>query len=206
MKRTFQDITNVARKNIRLTIHKSAHRKKLLKWLYEVVNDFGYSQVTFSTAVLVLDRYTEVKGLDLTEYQLIGISALFLSAKIEERHCKVIDDYIHVTDNSYMKREVLDKEIEMLEIFDFNLMFRLPHFFLKHWYLERVSEKYTIQHRQEIFFCAFSYIMEKNICGGNMYWIYLEGVREAEKLLSGCEIDIDFRFYLENNKRIKVSI
>lgn len=203
MKRAFQDITNVVRKNIKLTVHKSTHRKKLLKWLYEVINDFGYSQVTFSIAVFILDKYTEVKGLDLTKYQLIGVSALFISAKIEEKQCKRIEDYVHVTDNSYSKQDILKKEMEMLESFDFDLMFKLPHTFLKHWYLEKVSEKYTIHHRQEIFFCAFSHIIEKNTCGSNMYWIYLEGAREAEKVLEGCEIDPDLRFYLENNRRIK---
>lgn len=204
MKTAFQDITNVVRKNIKLTIHKSAHRRKLLKWLYEVVNDFRYSQVTFSTAVFILDKYTEAKGLDLGEYQLIGISALFLGAKIEERKCKSMDDYTHVTDDTYSRQQVLQKEIEMLELFDFNLLFRLPHSFLRAWYLEKVSDRFTVEHRQEVFFCAFSYVMEKNICGGNMYWIYLEGSREAEKVFSDCEIDTDFKFYLENNRRIKL--
>ncbi|AFN83761.1 G2/mitotic specific cyclin 1 [Encephalitozoon romaleae SJ-2008] len=203
MKRVFQDITNVSRKNIKLTIHKSSHRRKLVKWLYEVMDDFGYSQVTFSTAVFILDKYTETRGLDLGKYQLVGISALFLSAKIEEKRCKGIEDYVHVTDNTYSKEEILDKEVEMLEIFGFNLMFRLPHSFLKERYLEKASGKYTVKQSQEIFFCAFSYVLEKNICGSSMYWIYLEGVKEAEKILSGNEIDAGLRFYLENNRRIK---
>lgn len=203
MKRVFQDITNVSRKNIKLTIHKSSHRRKLLLWLYEVMDDFGYSQITLSTAVFILDRYTETKGLDLDKYQLVGISALFLSAKMEERECKTIDDYVHVTDSTFSKQEILDKEIEMLEMFGFNPMLKLPHSFLREWYLEKVSDRYTIKQRQEIFFCAFSYVIERNVCGANMYWIYLEGVKEAEKILSGCEIDPRLRFYLENNRRIK---
>ncbi|ADM12230.1 G2/mitotic specific cyclin 1 [Encephalitozoon intestinalis ATCC 50506] len=203
MKRVFQDITNVSRKNIKLTIHRSSHRRKLVKWLYEVMDDFGYSQVTFSTAVFILDRYTEVRGLDLGKYQLVGISSLFLSAKIEEKRCKEIDDYVHVTDNTYSRREILDKEIEILEVFGFNLMFRLPHSFLKEKYLEKMSSEYTVKQCQEIFFCAFSYVIEKNICGSSMYWIYLEGIKEAEKVLSGHKASEDFRFYLENNRRIK---
>lgn len=203
MKRVFQDITNVSRKNIKLTIHKSSHRRKLVKWLYEVMDDFGYSQVTFSTAIFILDKYTETRGLDLGKYQLVGISALFLSAKIEEKQCKGIEDYVHVTDNACSEEEILDKEVQMLEIFGFNLMFRLPHSFLKERYLEKTSSKYTTKQSQEIFFCAFSYVLEKNICGSSMYWIYLEGVKEAEKILSGNEIDVGLRFYLENNRRIK---
>ncbi|CAD27077.2 similarity to G2/mitotic specific cyclin 1 (fragment) [Encephalitozoon cuniculi GB-M1] len=203
MKRVFQDITNVNRKNIKLTIHKSSHRRKLVQWLYEVTDDFGYSQVTFSTAVFILDRYTEARGLDLEKYQLVGISALFLSAKIEEKWCKAVDDYVHVTDGACSGKEILDKEIEMLEVFDFNMMLRLPHSFLQERYLEKASDKYTMKQRQEIFFCAFSYVIEKNICGSSMYWIYLEGVKEAEKVLSGCEIDTGLRFYLENNRKIK---
>jgi G2/mitotic-specific cyclin 2 len=202
-KKTFLDITNVVRKNIKLTVHKSCHRKKLLKWLYEVLNDFEYSQVTFATAIFIIDRYTEVRGLDLAEYQLIGIAALFLSAKIEERHCKGIEDYIHVTDNSYGRSEILEKEAEMLRIFDFNLLLKLPHAFLRPWYLEKVTDKYQLKQRQEIFFCAFSYIMEKNACGGNIRWVYLEGIREAEKVFAGCSVDLDFRFYLETNRRLR---
>ncbi|AFM98997.1 cyclin [Encephalitozoon hellem ATCC 50504] len=203
MKRVFQDITNVSRKNIKLTIHKSSHRRKLVKWLYEVMDDFGYSQVTFSTAIFILDKYIETRGLDLEKYQLVGISALFLSAKIEEKQCKGIEDYVHVTDSTCSKEEILEKEVDMLEVFGFNLMFKLPHSFLKEKYLEKVSDKYTVKQSQEIFFCAFSYVIEKNICGSSMYWIYLEGVKEAEKMLSGGEVDAGLRFYLENNKRIK---
>lgn len=204
IKRAFQDITNVARKNIKITVHKSSHRKKLLKWLYEVINDFDYSQVTFASAVVIIDKYTERKGLDLSEYQLIGISALFISAKIEERYCKSILDYVHVTDNSYTKEEILKKEFDMINFIDMSIYQKLPHTYLRPWYIEKVSDKYNLKVRQEIFFSAFAYIMEKNTCGSNPNWIYLEGVKIAEKVLQGGEIDKDFNFYLVNNRKIDI--
>ncbi|KAH9410839.1 cyclin [Ordospora pajunii] len=203
MKRVFEDITNVSRKNIKLTIHKSAHRKKLLRWLYEVVNDFEYSQVTFSIAVLILDRYVEMRGLDLTKYQLVGISALFLSAKLEEKHLKTLDDYVFVTSNSFLKQEILDKEIEMLKALEFDMIMKLPHCLLREAQIEKMSERYSMKQRQEIFFCAFSYLIEKNSCRWNALQLYTKGIHEASSLFSGCEADTDFKFYLENNRVIK---
>lgn len=175
-----------------------------MRWLYEVMNDFGYSQVTFSTAILLMDRYTEKKGVKLSEYQLIGISGLFLSAKVEERECKRIEEYMYVTESSYGVEEILVKEREMVEMLEFSGVIRLPHSFLRLWYLERICSGYSISERQEIMQCGFSCVMERNTCGSNMYWIYLEGMKEAEKVFSGGEIETDLRFYLENNKRIKV--
>lgn len=201
IKRVFHDITNVTKKNFKLTIHKSSHRKKLIRWLYEVTRDFKYSQGTFALSVYILDFYTQKRGFSLTDYQLIGITSLFIGAKIDERVCKHIDEYIKVTDNYVKKEEILNLEKEILEVLDFDI--KIPHSYLHTWYLENMSNKYSLVERREILFSTFAYIMEKNTCKNNMYWIYLEGIRESEKILSGLKISEELQFYLENNRLIE---
>lgn len=200
MKRAFHDITNITRKNIKLTIHKSSHRKKLVRWLYEVVEDFEYSQVTFAMAIYILDRYTLNKGFNLSEYQLIGITVLFIAAKIEEPKCKSVMEYVEVTDRSVNRKEILEKEMDILSSFNFNLELHTPHRYLRIWYLEKMDCKYSLEERQEILFCGFAYILEKNTCRHNMYWMYLEGIREAEKVLTGQDVSDEFKFYLDHNR------
>jgi hypothetical protein len=203
MKRAFHDITNVARKNIKLTIHKSSHRKKLVKWLYEVVEDFEYSQVTFALGIHILDKYTLNKGFDLSEYQLIGITVLFIAAKIEEPKAKSVKDYMEVTDSSVSIREILEKELEILQSFNFDIDLQIPHAYLRSWYLQKMECKFSLIERQEILFCAFAFILEKHTCRHNMYWMYLEGIREAERILSGCVLPEDITFYLKHNNVTK---
>ncbi|KAF9764952.1 Cyclin-A1-2 [Nosema granulosis] len=203
MKRAFHDITNITRKNIKLTIHKSSHRKKLVRWLYEVVEDFEYSQVTFAMAVYILDRYTVNKGFNLSEYQLIGITVLFIAAKFEEPKNKGVADYVEVTDSSVNRKEILEMEREILSSFGFNLDLQTPHRYLRIWYLEKMDCKFSLEERQEILFCSFAYILEKHTCRHNMYWMYLEGIREAEKVLSGHCLSDELRFYIEHNRTTK---
>ncbi|KAK6089473.1 hypothetical protein P3W45_001610 [Vairimorpha bombi] len=201
IKRVFHDITNVSRKNFKLTIHKSSHRKKLIRWLYEVTRDFKYSQATFAISIYILDSYTQKCGFDLNDYQLIGITSLFVGAKIDEKLCKSIDEYVAVTDNYAKKEEIINLEREILKVLDFDI--KIPHLYLKTWYLKKMSSKFTLLERREILFSAFAYIMEKNICKNNMYWIYLEGIREAEKLLSCKDMSEELKFYIENNRVTK---
>lgn len=128
LKSVFQDITNVNSKRIRLTVHKSVHRRKLLKWIYEVCGDFRYSAYTFTATVIIIDRYTEKNGFELDEYQLIGIAALFLAAKIEESKTQPASEYASVTENTFSVEEIFAKEWSIVESLDTELYIKLPQF------------------------------------------------------------------------------
>ena len=200
IKRVFQDITNLQSKNIKLTIHKSSHRKKLLRWIYEVCGDFRYSSYTYITTLIIIDAYTEKNGFDINEYQLIGISALFLSAKIEEPVTKKVKEYSLVTDNGYSVKEIIEKEKEILELLEYNIKIKLPHSYFNLDYFRNNFLVLEVEEKREILNCIIAALMERSSYTKNMFLLYLEAVREMEMVLNSSIVDPDVQFYLDNNK------
>ncbi|TBT98954.1 cyclin [Hamiltosporidium tvaerminnensis] len=196
MKRLFQDITNVIKKNIKLTIHRNNHRKKLIQWLYEVCTEFSYSPITYTLCVQILDKYTSLTPINYKIYQLIGITCLFISAKIEESTTKDIHEYITVTDNSVSLQQILNTEKDILCNLNFNLFFISPHSYINIFYLENISYKYniSIEHTSHLLHCFVASVMEKEEV--NMYWLYEEAKTLFEKCLEKKEIDKEIRLYI----------
>lgn len=202
IKRVFQDITNLQTKRIKVTIHKSSHRKKLLRWIYEVCKDFKYSEFTYIITVLIIDTYTEKNGFDLDEYQLIGITALFIGAKIEEPKTLLVSEYSTITDATFSDLDILKKEKTMLQTIDFNITAKPPQYYFNFDYFNNNFKDLSISEKKEILNCFIAVQLEQNMCTKNMFLLYLEAVREMENVLSSYLFSESIRFYIENNPRI----
>lgn len=201
-KRVFQDITNLQTKRIKVTIHKSAHRKKLVRWIYEVCKDFKYLEYTYIITVLIIDTYTEKHGFDLEEYQLIGITALFIGAKIEEPTTHLVSEYAAVTDGAFSEQEIIKKEAAMLETINFNITAKLPQFYFNLDYFNNNFKEFSLAEKKEILNCFIAAQLEQNVCTKNMFLLYLEAVREMETAFNTFLYSESIRFYIENNPRI----
>lgn len=199
----FVDITNFSSKRIKVTIHKSVHRKKLLRWIYEVCKDFLYNQYTYTLCVLIIDTFTETNGFVLDEYQLIGITSLLISAKIEERKIKSVEEYALITDNAFSTKQILEKENFILKTLDFKLPLVFPQSYLNVEYLNRSLKNYELKDKIEILNSFIAAQLEINTYTKNMYLIYLESLREMEKQVENCRFTDITRFYLLNNPNIK---
>lgn len=202
IKRAFQDITNLQSKHIKLTIHKSAHRKKLLRWVYEVCRDFKYSQYTYVTTLLIIDTYTERHGFDLEEYQLIGISSLLIGAKIEESKTKTVSEYSLVTDCAYSPREIVGRERHILEVLEYKVSLKLPQFYFNVDYFSNNFPDFTLEEKKEILNCFIASQMEQSCYTKNMFLLYLESVREMERALNSPIYPEAIRFYIEHSRQV----
>lgn len=59
-------------------------RCKLINWLIEVSLHFRFHRETLYLAVHFMDRYlTQISGLPRTKYQLVGVAAMYIAAKLE---------------------------------------------------------------------------------------------------------------------------
>ena len=117
----FKDITNIKVNKINVTVHKIKHKQTLYKWMYDVSVDFNYHHITLLTAILMVEKYTDRFGFLLENYQLIGITALYVAAKIEETNTQKISVYEKVTDYTYTKIEILKCERKLLDFLDYDL-------------------------------------------------------------------------------------
>lgn len=197
----FQDITNFTSKRIKLTIHKSTHRRKLLRWIYEVCRDFKYSLYTYTTTVLIIDKYTEKNGLELGEYQLIGISSLFLAAKIEESKTRRVSEYSLVTDKAFTGQDIIRKEWAIFESLGHELHLKLPQFFFNPEYFQSHFSFLSFEHKKELLNCFIAAQLEIRSYTRNAFLLYLESKREMENWLTRQSrvLAESMVFYIRNN-------
>ena len=123
-------------------------RSYLVDYLIEVHYKFKLKQETLYIIVDLVDRYfmreADVPKKDL---QVLGITALHIAAKYEEIYPPSLNKLIRVTQSNTTKQEVIEMEIKMLTVLDFDIL--LPSAFT---FLERFCR--LIQVKDKVFFLA----------------------------------------------------
>ncbi|KAL6121716.1 hypothetical protein NUSPORA_01325 [Nucleospora cyclopteri] len=199
MKKLFKDITNSQHNNVKITIHKKSHRKTLFRWLYDVTIDFKYSQYTFITALLIVESYTRKYNYTLEEYQLIGVSSLYISAKLEETRTKSVIAYEYVTNYSCKKEQILERETVILERLDYGILYTLPQSFVKLDYLNKNYKEYPLEEKREIHCCVLAGMLERGKMMKNMCMVCIEALKETEKILKKKRTSEDVFYYIKKN-------
>lgn len=91
-------------------------RAILLDWLIEVCEVYKLRRETYYLSVDYLDRYlTNVSQSVLKNHlQLIGISCLFIAAKVEEIYPPKLSEFAYVTDGACAEDDILRQELLIL--------------------------------------------------------------------------------------------
>ncbi|VDP09723.1 unnamed protein product [Soboliphyme baturini] len=83
-------------------------RSILLDWLSEVCEVYKLHRETFHLAVDYTDRYlSKEKNVPKSRLQLVGITSLFIAAKMEEIYPPKLSDFAYVTDGEMLMLKVL---------------------------------------------------------------------------------------------------
>lgn len=99
----------------------------LVDWLIEVSEDFRLQRTTLYLAVTFVDNYlSKVNNTEINEFQLLGITALFIAQKIEEVRLRTVQDFIRSTSNSYTKMQLFEMELKLCQTLNWNLLFVTP--------------------------------------------------------------------------------
>jgi cyclin E len=81
----------------------------------EVCEVYTLHRETFYLAVDYIDRYlSNTKNIHKTRLQLVGVTALFIAAKLEEIYPPKLSDFAYVTDGACSEDEILSQELLML--------------------------------------------------------------------------------------------
>uniref|UniRef100_A0A1A9X494 Uncharacterized protein n=1 Tax=Glossina brevipalpis TaxID=37001 RepID=A0A1A9X494_9MUSC len=97
-------------------------RAILLDWLIEVCEVYKLHRETYYLAVDYLDRYLSTqKNVQKTHLQLIGITCLFVAAKVEEIYPPKIGEFAYVTDGACEESDILKHEILLLQALQWNI-------------------------------------------------------------------------------------
>jgi len=74
----------------------------LIDWIMEVCMEFQLKRETFHYSVNFIDRFLSlVPRVGKSELQLVGVTALYVAAKMEEVYVPKIQDFAKATDNGY---------------------------------------------------------------------------------------------------------
>ncbi|XP_049873706.1 G1/S-specific cyclin-E [Pectinophora gossypiella] len=97
-------------------------RAILLDWLNEVCEVYKLHRETFHLTVDYVDRYlSNTADVQKGRLQLIGITCLFIAAKVEEVYPPKIGEFAYVTDGACTTEEILLEELLILKILSWNI-------------------------------------------------------------------------------------
>lgn len=107
-------------------------RAILVDWMVEVQESFELNHETLYLAVKLVDLYlSKVPNVRRDKLQLIGATAMFVSAKYDERNPPVIDDFCYICDDAYSQKDVLQMEVRLLKTLDYDIGAPLSYRFLR---------------------------------------------------------------------------
>ncbi|XP_010429845.1 PREDICTED: cyclin-A1-2-like [Camelina sativa] len=106
-------------------------RSILIDWLLEVAEEYRLSSETLFLAVNYVDRY--LTGIVITKQnlQLLGVACMMIASKYEEVCVPQVEDFCYITDNTYLKNELLEMESSVLNYLKFELTTPTANCFLR---------------------------------------------------------------------------
>ncbi|XP_044740994.1 G1/S-specific cyclin-E [Chrysoperla carnea] len=97
-------------------------RAILLDWLSEVCEVYRLHRETYFLAIDYIDRYLSKRhDVPKTQLQLLGITCLFLAAKVEEIYPPKLAEFSYVTDGACTDDNILTKEVIVLRELNWEL-------------------------------------------------------------------------------------
>lgn len=106
-------------------------RAILVDWLVEVQESFELNHETLYTAVKLMDTYMSRRRVTKDQLQLVGATAALIACKTDERIPPNLDDFVYVCDDAYTRRDIVRKELEMVEVAGFDVGYPLSYRFLR---------------------------------------------------------------------------
>ncbi|XP_064623255.1 G2/mitotic-specific cyclin-B2-like [Lineus longissimus] len=136
----------------------STHMRTILvDWLIQVQLHLVLMDETLHLSVTLMDRFLSRKHIQLSKFQLLGVSCMFVAAKFTERFAPEIETLVHLTDNTYNYQQVLDMEIIILNALKFDLSFADPYQFLER-FIKATRKKDDIVRYMSMYFLDLSLI------------------------------------------------
>lgn len=97
-------------------------RSVLCDWLIEVSEVYHLHRETYHLAIAYVDQYLcNTSQLIKTKLQLLGITSLFIAAKIEEIYPPRISEFAYVTDKAYSELDILEMELDIMKVLNWNI-------------------------------------------------------------------------------------
>jgi len=105
-------------------------RMILVDWLIQVQHHLKLTQESLYLCVNILDSVLLERDVDPDKLQLVGVTALLLATKLEEYYPAEVGKLLHLTENSYSRKDVLMMERVVLQVLKFQCYIPTAQVFL----------------------------------------------------------------------------
>ena len=201
-------------------------RAILIDWLIEVHYRFKLKEETLYQTVWIIDTYLSKSPIARAKLQLLGVASLLISCKLHEIYYPQIKEFIDITDNAYVKKELLEMEEQVLRVLHcsllaptsndfFNIIAKAFNFNNKQYYLGKyflessLIDYQMIKYAPSVLAVACSYVVMKFFGIGNYKILYSNGIIKAdcpEKIIKEAARDVCFlvkNLSISNLKAVK---
>lgn len=96
-------------------------RQILIDWLIDVHDSFELKEQTLHLALSYLSDYSSLNQIKKDEYQLVGITCLWIASKYEEIYPPRTKNYVEVTADTYSLKDLKTMEGKIIEALKFDL-------------------------------------------------------------------------------------
>lgn len=105
-------------------------RAILVDWLIEVHKRFELRPESLYLTVNIMDRFLSKEAVPTRELQLLCISSMLIACKYEEIWAPEVNDFLTITDNTYVRDQILLMEKAILGRLEWYLTVPTPYVFL----------------------------------------------------------------------------
>ncbi|KAK8992809.1 hypothetical protein V6N11_048879 [Hibiscus sabdariffa] len=117
-------------------------RAILVDWLVEVSEEYKLVPDTLYLTVYIIDWFLSQNYIERKRLQLLGITCMLIASKYEEICAPRVEEFCFITDNTYVREEVLEMESQVLKYFGFQLFAPTAKTFLRR-FLRAAQASYT---------------------------------------------------------------
>lgn len=107
--------------NITYVVEYSKSREVLVDWIVQTHYKFSLLPETLYLTISIMDRYLEIEKIPVEEFQLIGITSLWLAAKYHQVYPPTLDQFEHITNRRCARNAITECELRILTALQFQL-------------------------------------------------------------------------------------
>ena len=198
-------------------------REILVDWLIEVHYRFHFKEKTLFQTIFIIDLFLSKKTIQKSNLQLLGVASLLIACKENEVFYPQVKEFLHITDNAYTKTELLNMELYILQILNFEIFnstseeffgilskalnFNIEQHFLGEYFLYSTLIDYSLlKYKGSVLGAACAYIVMKfyNINGyKDLYSTRIISDDNPQKLIKDCARELCFLVKKLTNSKLK---
>ncbi|XP_059625007.1 G2/mitotic-specific cyclin S13-7 [Cornus florida] len=132
----------------------SKMRTILVDWLIEVHRKFELMPETLYLTINIVDRYLSMDSVSRRELQLVGISSMLIACKYEEIWAPEVNDFVAISDNAYVREQILLMEKAILGKLEWYLTVPTPYVFVVRYIKASSDSPHQDKMEKMVFFLA----------------------------------------------------